>query len=104
MKSEHYSLVRTNKEQSEKLTKELENAMKSHYVKNVLYSYLTTADHTVHANLVKVLIKAMHFTEEESERIVQFQEETGKSALSKVSITLLMRVTVVDGRVLLSIL
>jgi hypothetical protein len=60
--------------------------MKTNYVKNVLYSYLTTADHTVHANLVKVLVKAMHFTEEEGERILQFQEENGKSALSKVRI------------------
>lgn len=72
VKSEHYNLVRTNKEQSEKLTKELENTMKSNYVKNVLFSYLTTADQTVHANLVKVLVKAMHFTEEEGERIMQF--------------------------------
>jgi hypothetical protein len=69
LKREHYSLVRTNKEQSEKLTLELENSMKTHYIKNVLYSFLTTSDQTVHANLVKVLVKAMHFSEEEAEKI-----------------------------------
>lgn len=101
LKSEHYSLVRTNKEQSEKLTKELENSMKTHYVKNVLYSYLTTSDPTVHANLVKVLTKAMHFSEEEAERIAQFQEESRSSTFSKVRPPRVMMVGVVDGRVLL---
>jgi hypothetical protein len=31
-----------NKEQSEKLTRELENSIKTHYLKNVLLTYLTT--------------------------------------------------------------
>jgi hypothetical protein len=29
----------------------------------------------VHSNLVKVLIQAMHFNEEETEKIMQVQEE-----------------------------
>ena len=36
-----------NKEQSEKLTKEMENGIKTHYVKNIILSYLTTNDLTV---------------------------------------------------------
>ncbi len=47
LKVEHYQLVRMNKEQSEKLTRELENSMKTHYLKNVLLGYLTTNDASV---------------------------------------------------------
>ncbi len=47
LKSAHYSLVRENKEQSEKLNKELENSIKTHYLKNIIYSYLTTNDPSV---------------------------------------------------------
>jgi len=44
---EHYQLVGMNKEQSEKLTRELENSIKTHYLKNVLLSYLTTNEASV---------------------------------------------------------
>ena len=47
LKVEHYQLVGMNKEQSEKLTRELENSIKTHYLKNVLLSYLTTNDVSV---------------------------------------------------------
>ena len=47
LKAEHYQLTRQNKEQSEKLTKEVENTIKTHYIKNVILSYLTTDDNSV---------------------------------------------------------
>jgi hypothetical protein len=47
LKVEHYQLVGMNKEQSEKLTRELENSIKTHYLKNVLLSYLTTNEASV---------------------------------------------------------
>lgn len=47
LKSEHYSLVRENKEQSEKLNKELQNSINTHLQKNIILSYLTTNDPTV---------------------------------------------------------
>ncbi len=63
----------------------MENSIKTHYVKNILLSFLTTNDQTVssmienvyryfkvHQNLIKVLIQAMRFNEEETDRIVQF--------------------------------
>jgi hypothetical protein len=52
LKGDHYNLVRTNKEQSEKLTKELENSIKIKYIKNVLLSYLTTNDYSVILHLI----------------------------------------------------
>ena len=70
LKSEHYQLVYKNKEQSEKLTRELENSIKTHYLKNVMLSFLTTNDVSVHQNLIKVIIQAMHFTEEEASKIL----------------------------------
>jgi len=36
-----------NKEKSEKLTKEMENAVNSEYLKNILMSYFMTADSSV---------------------------------------------------------
>jgi len=45
-----------NKEQSEKLTRELENSIKTHYLKNVMLSFLTTNDASVQQNLIKVII------------------------------------------------
>ena len=90
LKSDHYSLVRENKEQSEKLNKEMENGIKTHYTKNIILSYLTTSDTSVHQNLVKVIIQALKFNEEETEKIMQFQEENNRSAISKVYLTLLI--------------
>lgn len=47
LKGEHYSLVRRNKEQSDQLTREIENGLKTHYIKNIVLSYLTTSDPSV---------------------------------------------------------
>ncbi len=69
LKSEHYSLVRHSQEQTEKLSREMENGIKTHYLKNVLFSYLTTTEASVQQNLVKVIVQAMRYTEEEAEQI-----------------------------------
>ena len=47
LKSDHYSLVRENKEQSEKLNKELQNNINAQLLKNILVGYLTTNDPSV---------------------------------------------------------
>lgn len=47
LKGEHYSLVRENKEQSEKLNKELQNSINAHLTKNIILSYMTTSDPSV---------------------------------------------------------
>jgi len=47
MKIEHYSLINDNKDKAEKLNKELQNSINSHYLKNILISYLTTSDPSV---------------------------------------------------------
>ena len=47
LKSEHYTLVTENKENYDKLHKELQNSVNAHYIKNVLLSYLTTNDQSV---------------------------------------------------------
>lgn len=77
------------------MTKEMENSIKTHYVKNVIFSFLTTNDQSVHMNLVKVLIQAMKFNEDESQKIIEFQEENNRSVVSKVR--------VLSNRVLFSI-
>ena len=103
---EHYQLVHMNKEQSEKLTRELENSIKTHYLKNVLLSYLTTNEASVQQNLVKVIIQAMQFNEEETERVLAFQEESQRSVVSKVSthaLGLTLTMFVVDRWLLLRI-
>lgn len=51
LKQEHYSLINDTKEKEDKLSKELENSVNAHYLKNILMSYLTTADPSVQANL-----------------------------------------------------
>jgi len=51
LRSEHYNLVKENKENSEKLSKELQNSVNAHYLKNILFSYLTTQDQTVRSTL-----------------------------------------------------
>ncbi len=52
LKREHYSLVNENREQSEKLNKELQNSINAHYLKNIVLSYLTTNDPSVASNLI----------------------------------------------------
>ena len=47
LKGEHYSLVRENKEQSEKLNKELQNSINAHLLKNIILKYLTTNEPSV---------------------------------------------------------
>ena len=61
LKSEHYSLVCQNKENTEKLNKELQNSVNAHYLKNILLSYMTTNDPSVKVNLQRVIAKAMKF-------------------------------------------
>ena len=52
-------------------------------MKNIVLSYLTTADPSVHQNLVKVLVQALQFSEEETERVATFQ--SARIPLAKVS-------------------
>lgn len=63
MKREHYSLINENKEQSEKLNKELQNSVKSSYLKNVLVGYLTTNDQSVNKIFVNLWIGEGQFAE-----------------------------------------
>ena len=46
---------------------------------------MTTNDPSVQANLIRVIAKAMKFTDEEKEKIMQFHGESSKSAFEKVS-------------------
>eukprot|EP00347_Sterkiella_histriomuscorum_P017052 403350844 len=84
LKGEHYSLVRENKEQSEKLNKELQNSINAHLLKNIILKYLTTNEPSVQQNLIRVIIQAMKFSEKDAERIIMFHEENNKSALGKL--------------------
>lgn len=45
---------------------------------------MTTNDPSVQANLIRVIAKAMKFTDDEKEKIMQFHGESSKSAFEKV--------------------
>lgn len=62
MNTEHYTVVKANEENTEKLKVELENSLNAHYLKNILTSYFSTNDTTVQINLIKVVFKVMNYT------------------------------------------
>jgi len=47
LKTENYTVVKANEENTEKLRVELNNSLNAHYLKNVLSSYFSTNDTTV---------------------------------------------------------
>jgi hypothetical protein len=65
LKTENYTVVKANEENTEKLRVELSNSLNAHYLKNVISSYFSTNDTTVQINLIKVVFKVMKYTDDE---------------------------------------
>ena len=51
LQKERIRLDSENKELKDKMNREIENSFKSHYVKNIIYSYLSTNDANVRVKL-----------------------------------------------------
>ncbi len=61
LRSEHYQLSKDHSEKSEQLMAEMENSVNYEYLKNILISYFSTSDISVHGNLLRVVFVAMKF-------------------------------------------
>ena len=61
LRSEQYQLSKDHSEKSEQLMAEMENSVNYEYLKNILISYFSTSDITVHGNLLRVVFVAMKF-------------------------------------------
>jgi DNA replication protein DnaD len=66
------------------LEAEHENAVNYEYVKNILMQYFLTNDTTVHANLLRVVFVALHFTEEEQARVSEAFNVNNQSLVGRV--------------------
>lgn len=65
LRSEHYSLAQEHSQKTEQLQAEMENSVNYEYVKNILISYFSSGDASVHQNLQRVLFTALKFSNEE---------------------------------------
>ena len=58
--------------------------MNYEYVKNILMQYFLTNDSSVHANLLRVVFVALHFTEEEQTRVSEAFNLNNQSFVGRV--------------------
>ena len=69
LKSEYQHLSEETASQAKQREQEQAEAVNYEFVKNALISYLTSREQAVHINMLKVMFKAMKFTDEEQTRV-----------------------------------
>ena len=69
LKAEYQLLAEETASQAKQREQEQAEAVNYEFVKNALISYLTSREQAVHINMLKVMFKAMKFTEEEQIRV-----------------------------------
>ncbi len=63
---------------------EMENSVNYEYLKNILISYFSTSDITVHGNLLRVVFVAMKFNQEEQQKVLDAFQNNNQSMFGRV--------------------